>query len=333
MSRTHARQSNPRVRRSAAGGDAYVTRMLGCLILSLGLTLTLVHLPLPGRLHAVGWYVTSAPERLSVQHIDPVVADVAGERPASTAFGTATEPISRTSESDDNQSSDALRPDEREPIRRIEPIMGRQVFDFAERMPQIVGGIGAYYIHIEYPDAARELGIEGRLVLSFVVDTEGKTQDIEVVQSLHPACDSAAVQALRRTRFVPGHQDGEPVEVRMRLPVRFQLIPRAPVTPSSGSSADRVGLGGSAQIADGKLLAANAPLPALLCTPVRVPHPEDGITAVLAHFEDAFDGIRSAIKEPPLPANLQLELVGATPVIEAPIVDVGYDSPSSQERV
>ena len=98
------------------------------------------------------------------------------------------------------------------------------VLNFVEHMPAISGGIGAYYIQIDYPEEAIMQGIEGLLVLTFTVNTDGSTSDVRVTQPLHPLCDSAAVRALRRTAFIPGQQDGRLVRVRMRLPVRFQLI-------------------------------------------------------------------------------------------------------------
>ena len=104
--------------------------------------------------------------------------------------------------------------------------------DIAEHMPNIEGGIGAYYINIAYPEEAKILGIQGRLVLHFVVETDGTTSRIRVHKPLHPLCDSAAVQALRRTIFIPGKQNGSPVRVRMSLPVSFQLID-LPATDSS----------------------------------------------------------------------------------------------------
>ena len=105
------------------------------------------------------------------------------------------------------------------------------VLEFAELMPAIPGGIGAYYVHIEYPEEAIQQGIEGLLQLTFTVNTDGSTSNIEVTRPLHPLCDSAAVQALRRTAFIPGQHDGRSVRVRMRLPVRFELI--EPSTESS----------------------------------------------------------------------------------------------------
>ncbi|MXY07783.1 MAG: energy transducer TonB [Rhodothermaceae bacterium] len=98
------------------------------------------------------------------------------------------------------------------------------VLEHAEIMPEIPGGIGAYYILIEYPEEAISQGIEGSLSLIFTVNRDGTTSDILVERSLHALLDSAAVQALRRTRFIPGRHQGETARVRMRLPIRFQII-------------------------------------------------------------------------------------------------------------
>ncbi len=98
------------------------------------------------------------------------------------------------------------------------------ILEYAEIMPEIPGGIGAYYILIEYPEEAISQGLEGSLSLIFTVNQDGTTSNILVERSLHALLDSAAVQALRRTRFIPGRHQGETARVRMRLPVRFQLI-------------------------------------------------------------------------------------------------------------
>jgi len=112
-----------------------------------------------------------------------------------------------------------------EPVKpRLTKLTYMPIVDFAELMPEIRGGLAAYYIHIEYPEEAKMLGIEGRLVLAFVVEPDGSTSDIRIVNSLHPLCDSAAVRALRHTSFIPGQHEGQPRRVRMRLPVRFVLV-------------------------------------------------------------------------------------------------------------
>lgn len=98
------------------------------------------------------------------------------------------------------------------------------VLDHAEIMPEIRGGMRAYYILIDYPEEAINQEIEGRLTLTFTVNPDGTANDILVTQPLHALLDSAAVQALRRTRFIPGQHLGKSVRIRMRLPVRFELV-------------------------------------------------------------------------------------------------------------
>lgn len=212
-----------RLHAAVASVDSYVIRVMCGLVLSLAVALVTVHLPLEDRFESVGWYLATDEERLTIDHLESRWQQPESEaRP--TRFGESKlvpDAIPETSEPRSGSSEQVQR------TENPERLSGRRVFDYAHRMPEIVGGLGAYYIHIDYPESAIRQGIEGRLVLSFIVDTEGHTSEIKVVQSLHPACDSAAVQALRRTRFVPGSHDGEPVQVKMRLPVRFQLVPHA----------------------------------------------------------------------------------------------------------
>jgi protein TonB len=75
-----------------------------------------------------------------------------------------------------------------------------------------------------YPESARRLGIEGQVVLRFVVDQSGRVdRDIEVVTSL-PMLDQAAIDAVRQWRFSPARdRDGNPVRVLVSVPLQFTL--------------------------------------------------------------------------------------------------------------
>jgi TonB family protein len=88
----------------------------------------------------------------------------------------------------------------------------------------MVGGRSALYLHIKYPLKARKEGIQGRLLLGFRVNEDGQAEDIRVLRSLHPLCDSAAVRALRSVEFAPARRAGTPVAMRTTLPVRFRLV-------------------------------------------------------------------------------------------------------------
>lgn len=96
-------------------------------------------------------------------------------------------------------------------------------FERAEQMPAPRDGWAAFYGALTYPKAARRAGVEGRVVLEFVVDKDGQVREVDVLESAHPLLDEEAARALRRVQFAPGRQRDRPVPVRMRLPVAFRL--------------------------------------------------------------------------------------------------------------
>jgi TonB family protein len=97
------------------------------------------------------------------------------------------------------------------------------VFMVVEEMPKIKGGQRALYDNISYPEAAYNEGIEGRVIVQFVVNEDGSVQDINVVRSAGELLDEAAVEAISMLEFEPGLQNGEPVKVMMTQPVVFRL--------------------------------------------------------------------------------------------------------------
>ena len=97
------------------------------------------------------------------------------------------------------------------------------VVSFAEKMPTLIGGIDRFQAGIEYPAFERQVGTGGRVIVQFVVSETGVPSDIEVLRSVSPGLDRAAVDAVRQARFTPGIQNGVPVRVRFTLPVTFQL--------------------------------------------------------------------------------------------------------------
>ena len=78
--------------------------------------------------------------------------------------------------------------------------------------------------NIHYPADAQEKGVQGIVLVTFVVDKEGRVKDAGVKRSLSPSCDKAALEAVRKLgRFKPARKDGRAVAVRMMLPVAFRL--------------------------------------------------------------------------------------------------------------
>lgn len=102
------------------------------------------------------------------------------------------------------------------------------IYEVAEVMPEFPDGNQALFEFIaenlKYPQKAIDNQTEGRVVLQFVVDKEGKVTDIQVVHSIDPTLDQAAIDVIRTLPdWKPGMQNGQPVNVRYTLPVVFKL--------------------------------------------------------------------------------------------------------------
>jgi len=77
---------------------------------------------------------------------------------------------------------------------------------------------------LQYPKAARENGVQGRVMLSFIVGIDGRVTDVVVLRGVDPALDEEAVIVVSSSpRWIPGVQRNKPVRVRYNFPVIFQL--------------------------------------------------------------------------------------------------------------
>ncbi|MDX1684106.1 MAG: energy transducer TonB [Saprospiraceae bacterium] len=84
------------------------------------------------------------------------------------------------------------------------------------------------YANIKYPAIARENGVEGTVVVQFVVEKNGKVTDVNVVRDIGAGCGEEAKRVVNLMnsegkRWTPGKQRGRPVRVQFTLPVKFQL--------------------------------------------------------------------------------------------------------------
>ena len=95
-------------------------------------------------------------------------------------------------------------------------------------MPSFVGGLEQFYKfvgkNLKYPAQARRLGIEGKVFVHFVVDRDGSLSDIKVVKGIGAGCDAEVERIIHKSpKWNPGKQRGEPVRVRMMMPITFRL--------------------------------------------------------------------------------------------------------------
>ena len=78
--------------------------------------------------------------------------------------------------------------------------------------------------NLRYPDIAAENGVEGRVILTFVIDKSGKLVDLSVYHPAHPDLDRAALEVVKKSPpWTPGMQSGKKVRVRYYFPVVFNL--------------------------------------------------------------------------------------------------------------
>jgi len=110
------------------------------------------------------------------------------------------------------------------PIRFKEDLESNEV----QIEPSFPGGVFAMYMYlgraINYPEEMKENGITGTLEMSFVVDTDGKLVDFNVLKTPHPAATKVLTQALKgMPKWHPGIVNGQPVRVRYTLPFNFKL--------------------------------------------------------------------------------------------------------------
>ncbi|MBB3185896.1 energy transducer TonB [Microbacter margulisiae] len=106
------------------------------------------------------------------------------------------------------------------------PKQDNQIFMIVEQMPQFPNGdINAYLSsHIKYPVVAQENGIQGRVIVQFVVNQDGSIVDVTVVRGVDPSLDKEAVRVIEgMPKWIPGKQGGKPVRVKFTLPVNFKL--------------------------------------------------------------------------------------------------------------
>jgi protein TonB len=75
----------------------------------------------------------------------------------------------------------------------------------------------------EYSDEARKMKHEGTVILSIIVDAEGRARNIHVARSLGMGLDEKAIEAVKKWKFEPGKKDGQPVAVQVNVEVNFRL--------------------------------------------------------------------------------------------------------------
>lgn len=110
-------------------------------------------------------------------------------------------------------------------LKLMEPDLVLQV---ADQMPEFPGGqsnINAFLMkHIQYPTQAREMGIQGKVICRFVVNSDGLITNLTTINSIGGGCEQEALRVLKMMpKWNPGKHQGKAVNIQMQLPILFKL--------------------------------------------------------------------------------------------------------------
>lgn len=108
------------------------------------------------------------------------------------------------------------------------PTDDNHLFQVVECMPEFPGGMKGCLDFIQtemcYPEEAKKAGIQGRVILQFIIEKDGTPAQPRIVRSIHPLLDKEALRIIRQMpKWIPGKQDGKPQRVLYTIPVPFQL--------------------------------------------------------------------------------------------------------------
>jgi protein TonB len=98
-------------------------------------------------------------------------------------------------------------------------------FKYVEQMPQFNGDLHAYISrHIHYPEQASHEGVQGKVVVRFVVNEDGSVSEATILSSVGYGCDEEALHVIQgMPKWKPGKQNGKTVRVYFNLPISFEL--------------------------------------------------------------------------------------------------------------
>ena len=162
--------------------------------------------------------IESESDALVSRVVPAVKAQAAEPLPVVTAApATAAEPVQAVA--DAQPKADAPE--------AVVPDGDDKVYDIVEQQPEFPGGPSAMAKwlgdNIKYPAEAAKKGIEGRVIVQFVVGSDGTVGNVNIMRGVDPLLDKEAVRVINAMpKWTPGKQDGKPVAVKYTIPVTFR---------------------------------------------------------------------------------------------------------------
>lgn len=103
-----------------------------------------------------------------------------------------------------------------------------EIFTVVEKQPRFVNGVNSMLDFVKsemkYPEIAKENGIQGRVIVNFVIEKDGSVTSPKIVRGVDPSLDKEAIRIINTmAKWIPGEQNGKLVRVRYTLPINFRL--------------------------------------------------------------------------------------------------------------
>ncbi len=105
-----------------------------------------------------------------------------------------------------------------------------KVYEVCEQMPIFEGGDAALLKYltdsVKYPELAKKHGVQGRVVIGFIVEKDGSLTNVKVLRAVDRALDAEALRVVKgMPKWIPGRQNEQRVRVKYNVPVSFRLEP------------------------------------------------------------------------------------------------------------
>lgn len=107
--------------------------------------------------------------------------------------------------------------------------VARHFFNPLETMPEFQGGLAGLnkYLskNLKYPGSSRDQKVQGRVIVSFLIDVDGSVKNVTVLHGLDSNCNREAIRVIRSMpNWKPAYQNNQPVSVQFTLPIHFKII-------------------------------------------------------------------------------------------------------------
>lgn len=142
--------------------------------------------------------------------------------------------VSCSNNSKTKNEADTNKTENNKPEEKSAETQDTEVYVITEHMPQYAGGEEALKTYlkntISYPKSELEAGVQGKVFVEFVVETDGSISDVQVIEGVSKALNEEAITVVKKMpKWIPGKQGEELKRVKFTLPIMFKIPPKEEV--------------------------------------------------------------------------------------------------------